>query len=138
MKNRRWLIYSFLALMCIFFTVFMLFVRSSITHESSVSFMSDSGDYRLDSVRVAPPFTFRSYAYLRLTEVQHPARVYRSPLMDADSLEMVGFETPNEVGVAWLTFYKSEHRFRVTIPQWTENWLNIFISNTPYEASSDD
>jgi hypothetical protein len=57
---------------------------------------------------------------------------------DAESLEMRAIETRDEVGVSFLRFNKVQHRFNVLIPGWEESFLNIFVSNTPYDVSADE
>ncbi|RMQ42165.1 hypothetical protein ALQ04_00996 [Pseudomonas cichorii] len=70
--------------------------------------------------------------YLRVIDTQEPAKVYRTPLYDTQSMDLRAFENEKEVGVSWVDFDRQEKTFTISVPQWEESWLNIFISNTPY------
>lgn len=72
-------------------------------------------------------------AYLRVIDSKEPGKVYRTPLYDTQSLDMRTFEDDAEVGITWISFEKKDKAFVISMPQWEESWLNIFISNTPYE-----
>lgn len=72
-------------------------------------------------------------AYLRVIDSKEPEKVYRTPLYDTQALDMRTFEDDAEVGITWISFEKKDKAFVISMPQWEESWLNIFISNTPYE-----
>jgi hypothetical protein len=115
-----------------------LCARFAINNKASFGFFSASGGYRIEYVRIDPPFPFYNLAYMRVIDLTHSDQVFRSPVADAESLEMRAIETRDEVGVSFLRFNKVQHRFNVLIPGWEESFLNIFVSNTPYDVSADE
>jgi hypothetical protein len=132
---RKFLI--FLTGMCaIFIAAMFCFVQYSIHRSADISFMSPSGDYKIEYVSVNFPYMYTRYAYIRVYENANPARSYRSPIAQAQVMDLRCFENKDEVGVVWLMFDKKQHRFDMGYPQWQQNWLNYFISNTPYNIPS--
>ena len=73
-------------------------------------------------------------AYLRVIDTQEPGKIYRTPLYDTQSLDMRTFEDAAKVGITWIDFDRKNKTFTISMPQWEESWLNIFISNTPYKV----
>lgn len=114
------------------------FVVKAINRPAEVSFISSSGNYRVEYVSAKLFFTLRDLAYLRVTEIKHPDHVYRSPLMSANSLEMSELENRQYVGVDWVRFDKIKLRFDIAVLGWRGSWVSFFISNTPYEVFTDE
>lgn len=101
--------------------------------QADVSSLSPSGEYRLENVPVNGPFfLLGGKAYLRIVSTQRPHEVYRSPLYNLESVDMTKFEDDQELGIVWVTWRKHAKDFEIALPDWRENWQNIFISNTPY------
>ncbi|VXD04203.1 conserved hypothetical protein [Pseudomonas sp. 8Z] len=63
-----------------------------------------------------------------------PGVVFRSPLYSLQSLDMRSHEDDMVVGIVWIDFFKHSRTFSIGAPEWNEHWLNVFISNTPYEV----
>jgi hypothetical protein len=110
---------------------FFYLVIYNINREASDSFLSRSGQYRIECVDVLFPFFYDRYVYFRFTELANPFRIYRSPVVKYN-IDLSSFESSKQVGVVWLGFDKETHRFTLGYPQWRESWINVFISNTPY------
>ncbi|OLU28804.1 hypothetical protein BVH03_12140 [Pseudomonas sp. PA15(2017)] len=112
--------------------VFTYGVNAMLGYPASSSQVSPSGRYVMESVRVDRVFMLGGMGYLRVIDTQEPRRVYRTPLYDTQSLDMRVFEDDVEVGVTWIDFDKKHKEFAISMPQWKGNWLNVFVSNTPY------
>ncbi len=88
----------------------------------------------MENVRVGKIFMLGGMAYLRVIDTQEPEKTYRTPLYDTQSLDMRAFEDEAEVGITWIYFDRKNKTFTISMPQWEESWLNIFISNTQYNV----
>ncbi|MCX2543531.1 hypothetical protein [Pseudomonas sp. COW5] len=123
-------------------SLFLVVVAASLIYSvdamlgfpASTAKKSPSGRYTIENVRVGRIFMLGGMAYLRITDVQNPREIYRTPLYDTQSLDMRAFEDDSQVGITWIEFDKKNKTFRISMPQWEESWLNPFISNTPYEV----
>jgi hypothetical protein len=129
--KKKWLVPVSLLLVLIALLVYC--VNSMLGYPASTTTASPSGRYTIENVRVGRIFMLGGMAYLRVIDSKEPGKVYRTPLYDTQSLDMRTFEDDAEVGITWITFEKKDKAFIISMPQWEENWLNIFISNTPYE-----
>jgi hypothetical protein len=107
-------------------------VNAMLKFPASTTKVSPSGRYVMENVRVGRIFMLGGMAYLRVIDTQEPGKVYRTPLYDTQSLDMRAFEDEDEVGITWIDFDRKNKTFTISMPQWEESWLNIFISNTPY------
>ena len=126
-RSVRWLI------VCIvFISVLFLFVKTMLGYPASSMIVSPSGRYIIENVRVGRIVTLGGMAYLRVTDREHPQKVYRTPLYSTQSLDMRPVENDKMVGISWIYFNKNEQTFDMAMPQWEWHWLNLFISNTPY------
>jgi hypothetical protein len=110
---------------------FFYLVIYNINREASDSFLSRSGQYRIECVDVLFPFFYDRYVYFRFAEIANPSLIYRSPIV-RDGIDFHSFESAHQVGIVWLDFNKVTHQFDLSYPEWSESWLNLFISNTPY------
>ncbi|WP_311968394.1 hypothetical protein [Pseudomonas baltica] len=113
-------------------------IVAAVLRPAEVGFVSSSGDYKVEYVDAKLFFTFRDLAYLKITEQKHPERVFRSPLIAANSLEMNQLENSQYVGVDWVRFDKMKHRFEIVILGWHGSVMSAFISNTPYVVFSNE
>lgn len=108
-------------------------IRAAINSAGDVSSISPGGAYLVENVPLARVLSpTGGMAYLRITDLKSPEHVFRSPLYLVQSLDMRMEEDSNTLRVVWIEFNKKEGRFTLAIPEWRENWLNQFISNTPY------
>lgn len=129
--KRKWLVPISLLLALIALIVYC--VSAMLGYPASTTTASPSGRYTIENVRVGRIFMLGGMAYLRVVDSKEPGKVYRTPLYDTQSLDMRTFEDDTEVGITWIAFEKKDKTFIISMPQWEESWLNIFISNTPYE-----
>ena len=129
--KKKWLVPISLLLVLIASLVYC--VNAMLGYPASTTTASPSGRYTIENVRVGRIFMLGGMAYLRVVDSKDPGKVYRTPLYDTQSLDMRTFEDDAEVGITWIAFEKKDKAFIISMPQWEENWLNIFISNTPYE-----
>ncbi|HGM5550173.1 MULTISPECIES: hypothetical protein [Pseudomonas] len=122
------------AVLFVVFSVSLFFVVFAMrNYPASSTVISPSGRYVMENVRVGKILTLGGMAYLRVIDRQNPQEVYRTPLYDTQSLDMRASENESTVGIAWIYFNKSKKTFEIAMPQWESHWLNMFISNTPYE-----
>jgi hypothetical protein len=121
--------------LCLLISIVVLrffgFVQYAICQFATLDF-SFTKNYRLEYGSVSLPWTYKKYAYIRITQVSHPASVYRSPVIDADSNDLRGRETDKSIVIYWLSFDKEDHHFRLSFPGWRESWIDLSISNTKY------
>lgn len=104
------------------------------TQEAQYSYASPSGRYIFQNVLLMPWLgAWCDLAYIRVIDTQLPDVAFRTPLYNRNYTDMRAHEDDKIVGVVWFDFDKQKHFFRVGVPDWQDNWLNIFISNTPYE-----
>ncbi|WP_265534736.1 hypothetical protein [Pseudomonas saponiphila] len=107
-------------------------VNVMLGYPASTTQVSPSGRFVMENVRVDRIFFLRGMAYLRVIDTQAPEKVYRTPLYDTQSLDMRVFESDHEVGVYWIKFDWRKKLFVISMPEWGEHWMNVFVSNTPY------
>lgn len=112
-------------------------VRLNIGRSPGAELVSQSGRYKIESVNVLFPYIYDNYVYFRVTDLDNPSQIYRSPIV-RDGVDFHSFENAREVGVVWLGFNKRTHEFNVSFPEWQESWINPFISNTPYTVIADE
>ncbi|MCG3692713.1 hypothetical protein [Aliarcobacter butzleri] len=110
-------------------------IHTFLNRPANSSTTSKSGRYLMENVHVNGILVgFEKLGYLRITDKEIPGAVFRSPLYDLQSLDMRSYEDNLTVGIVWVDFLKTDHSFIIASPDWSEHWLNIFISNTPYEV----
>jgi hypothetical protein len=110
-------------------------IYSLLNRQASSSVTSESGRYLMENVHVGGILVaFEDLAYLRITDKNIPGAVFRSPLYPQQSLDMRSHEDNVAVGIVWIDFLKYDQSFSIRTPDWNQHWLNIFISNTPYEV----
>jgi hypothetical protein len=131
--KKKWLWSVSLSLL-LAFAALIYCVNAMIKFPASTTKPSPSGRYIIENVRVGRIFMLGGMAYLRVIDSKEPSKIYRSPLYDTQSLDMRTFEDDAEVGITWIDFNKENKVFTVSMPQWEESWLNVFISNTSYEV----
>lgn len=131
--KRKWL-WSISLSFVLMFALLAYCVNAMLGFPASTTKASPSGGYIIENVRVGRIFMLGGMAYLRIIDSKEPAKVYRSPLYDTQSLDMRAYEDDTEVGITWIDFNKKNKTFTISMPQWEESWLNFFISNTPYEV----
>ncbi|EPL05208.1 hypothetical protein [Pseudomonas sp. CF161] len=97
-----------------------------------------SGRYVLQLVQAGNLFIpFRHLGYLQVVDLQNPQRVYRSPLIYSDSLDMRVWESARELSIFGVIFNTETKTYFIQWRDWEPHWLNWFISNTPYGVCSD-
>ncbi|MCO7614419.1 hypothetical protein NJH83_29725 [Pseudomonas chlororaphis] len=107
-------------------------VNVMLGYPASATQVSPSGRFIMESVRVDGIFFLRRMAYLRVIDTQAPETVYRTPLYNTQSLDMRVFENDHEVGIYWIRFDWQKKLFVISMPEWEEHGMNVFVSNTPY------
>ncbi|VVO95141.1 hypothetical protein [Pseudomonas fluorescens] len=110
-----------------------LVVIGVLTRAASVSDVSPSGKYIIESVSASTLLTPRNTVYLRIKDRDHADQVYRSPIFSQDALDMRFREDEGAVGVVFIEMDKATKKYTLWISGTEEHWLNFFISNTPYE-----
>jgi len=110
-----------------------LVVVGVLTRSASVSDVSPSGKYIIESVSASSLLTPRGTVYLRIIDRDHVSQVYRSPIFSQDSLDMRFREDDATVGVVFIEMDKATKKYTLWLSGTKEHWLNFFISNTPYE-----
>lgn len=137
LTQRKWLMRG-AVVVAVFAALLLYCVHAMLGYPSDVSVESPSGRYVMQNVPVEKIFRLGGMAYLRVTDKQDPQKVYRTPLYDMQSLDMRPFENDNKIGISWIDLDKQAKIFTISMPQWEESWLNIFISNTPYTNLEND
>lgn len=122
------------AVLAVLVAVLAYCVCNILGYSASTTQFSPSGRYVMENVRVGKVFMLGGMAYLRVMDTQEPGKTYRTPLYDTQSLDMRAFENEAEVGITWIYFDRKNKTFTISMPQWEESWLNMFISNTPYKV----
>ena len=110
-------------------------VHIATNQEAQYSYSSPSGKYIFQSVLLAPWLgSWCDLAYIRVIAPQAPDSTFRSPLYDKHYTDMRSHEDDNTVGIIWFDFDKQQHSFEIGVPDWQDSWMNLFISNTPYQV----
>ncbi|MHC8346835.1 hypothetical protein [Pseudomonas sp. RT6P73] len=131
MFNKKW-VWCFSFVLVTSLALLIYCVNAMLGYPASTTQVSPSGRYVMENVRVGKVFMLGGMAYLRVIDTQDPKKTYRTPLYDTQSLDMRAFEDEGEVGITWIYFDRKNKTFTISMPQWEESWLNVFISNTPY------
>lgn len=137
MAQKKWIVRGVIVV-AVFAAMLIYCVKAMLDYPSDVSVESPSGRYVMQNVPVEKIFMLGGMAYLRVTDRQNPQKVYRTPLYDMQSLDMRPFENEQRVGISWIDFDQQAKTFTISMPQWKESWLNVFISNTPYTNLEND
>jgi len=137
MAQKKWIVRGVIVV-AVFAAMLIYCVNAMLDYPSDVSVESPSGRYVMQNVPVEKIFMLGGMAYLRVTDRQNPQKVYRTPLYDMQSLDMRPFENEKRVGISWIDFDQQAKTFTISMPQWKESWLNVFISNTPYTNLEND
>lgn len=135
--QRKWIMRG-VVIVALFAAVLVYCVRAMLGYPADVSTESPSGRYIIQNVPVERIFMLGGMAYLRIIDKQNPEVVYRSPLYDMQSLDMHTFENERRVGIYWISFDRETKVFTISMPEWKENLLNVFVSNTPYTHLEND
>ncbi|MBK5539271.1 hypothetical protein JFV28_11040 [Pseudomonas sp. TH05] len=111
---------------------------SEVLNREPYTSRGSSGRYLLQHVHAGNLFIpFRHLGYLQVVDLQNPQRVYRSPLIYDDSLDMRMSESARELSIFGVTFNTETKTYFIQWRDWEPHWLNWFISNTPYGVCSD-
>jgi len=131
---------TFLVLLILFALGIGVFAQQliDVLNRKPYSSTSPSGRYLLQHVRAGNLFIpFRHLGYLQVVDLQNPQRVYRSPLIYDDSLDMRMSESARELSIFGMQFNTATKTYFIQWRDWEPHWLNWFISNTPYGVCSD-
>jgi hypothetical protein len=110
-------------------------IHIAITQEAQYSKPSPSGRFILQTVLLAPWLgPWCDLAYIRVIDTQAPDSTFRTPLFDKHYTDMRSHEDDRTVGIIWFDFDKQQKTFEIGVPDWQDSWLNLFISNTPYQV----
>lgn len=111
-----------------------LVVTGILSRAADVSIRSPSGQYLIESVPASSLLTPRDSVYLRFTDLNDLGHVYRTPLFSDVSLDMTADESDDAVGVVFIMLDKKSKEFTLALSNPRKHWLDLFISNTPYEV----
>jgi len=105
-----------------------------LSRAPDVSKKSPSGQYLIESVPASSLLTPQDSVYLKFTDLGNPGRVYRTPLFSDISLDMNANESDEMVSVVFIVLDKKKKEFTLALSNPRKHWLDLFISNTPYEV----
>lgn len=110
-------------------------VHVATTQGVQYSYASPSGQFIIQNVLLLPWFgTWCDLAYIRVIDTHTPDSSFRTPLYSKYYTDMRMHEDDRVVGVIWFDFDKQQQSFSVGVPDWKDSWMNVFISNTPYQV----
>lgn len=134
MSSWRKFFLSLAALLVSFLIVVAFIVNGVLSRAPDVSKKSPYGHYLIESVPASSLLTPRDSVYLRFTDLNDLGHVYRTPLFSDVSLDMTADESDDAVGVVFIMLDKKNKAFTLALSNPRKHWLDLFISNTPYEV----
>lgn len=110
----------------------------SIIHRAGTApVVTISGRYKIESVSAAGIFTLFEKGYVRLTDLAHPERVYRSPVVFDGSIDFSHLDETDDglIFVGPFFFDTRKQRFLTDDPAAARRvWMSYFISNVPCDV----
>lgn len=73
-------------------------------------------------------------AFLRVTDLNEPRKIYRSPLFPIEAFDMKQAFDFGRLGTAFLEFDSENKSFVFHSEHPGEHWLNRFVANVPYSV----
>lgn len=73
-------------------------------------------------------------AFLRVTDLNEPRKIYRSPLFEIKEIDMGQAFGSRRIGTPVLEFSVEKKVFIIHSTYWGEHWLNRFVANAPYSV----
>jgi hypothetical protein len=134
MSSWRKFFLSLAALLVSFLIAVAFIVNGVLSRAPDVSKKSPYGHYLIESVPASSLLTPRDSVYLRFTDLNDLGHVYRTPLFSDVSLDMTADESDDAVGVVFIMLDKKSKEFTLALSNPRKHWLDLFISNTPYEV----
>lgn len=134
MSSWRKFYLSLAALLVSFLIAVAFIVIGVLSRAPDVSKKSPYGHYLIESVPASSLLTPRDSVYLRFTDLNDLGHVYRTPLFSDVSLDMTADESDDAVGVVFIRLDKKSKVFTLALSNPRKHWLDLFISNTPYEV----
>lgn len=134
MSSWRKFFLSLAALLVSFLIAVAFIVIGVLSRAPDVSKKSPYGHYLIESVPASSLLTPRDSVYLRFTDLNDLGHVYRTPLFSDVSLDMTADESDDAVGVVFIMLDKKSKEFTLALSNPRKHWLDLFISNTPYEV----
>ncbi|MEB2650198.1 hypothetical protein [Pseudomonas siliginis] len=134
MSSWRKFFLSLAALLVSFLIAVAFIVNGVLSRAPDVSKKSPYGHYLIESVPASSLLTPRDSVYLRFTDLNDLGHVYRTPLFSDVSLDMTADESDDAVGVVFIMLDKKNKEFTLALSNPRKHWLDLFISNTPYEV----
>lgn len=134
MNSWRKLFINFAALLASLVIAVAFVVNGVLSRAPDISKKSPSGQYLIESIPASSLLTPRDSVYLRFTDLNNPARTYRTPLFSDVSLDMNADEDDEAVGVVFIELDKGSKEFTLALSNPRKHWLDLFISNTPYKV----
>lgn len=134
MSSWRKFFLSLAALLVSFLIAVAFIVNGVLSRAPDVSKKSPYGHYLIESVPASSLLTPRDSVYLRFTDLNELGHVYRTPLFSDVSLDMTADESDDAVGVVFIRLDKKSKVFTLALSNPRKHWLDLFISNTPYEV----
>jgi len=111
---------------------FYIFLDGLSQRRPDIIELSASRQYILERVPLRVFFSEGELAYLRMTDLDEPKFIYRSPLYPIGQLDMSFVTIPGKISSSTVDFNTEKKYFVFRADQWKEHWLNRFVSNTPY------
>lgn len=134
MSSWRKFFLSLAALLISFLIAVAFIVNGVLSRAPDVSKKSPYGHYLIESVPASSLLTPRDSVYLRFTDLNDLGHVYRTPLFSDVSLDMTADGSDDAVGVVFIMLDKKSKEFTLALSNPRKHWLDLFISNTPYEV----
>ncbi|RIJ12356.1 hypothetical protein DXT77_05010 [Pseudomonas sp. 91RF] len=73
-------------------------------------------------------------AFLRVTDLNEPRKIYRSPLFEIKEIDMEQAFGSGRIGTPFLEFSVEKKSFVIHSTYLREHWLNRFVANAPYSV----
>ncbi|WP_192562871.1 hypothetical protein [Pseudomonas gozinkensis] len=73
-------------------------------------------------------------AFLRVTDLNEPRKIYRSPLFEIKEIDMGQAFGSRRIGTPFLEFSVEKKIFIIHSVYRGEHWLNRFVANAPYSV----
>ncbi|RON03971.1 hypothetical protein [Pseudomonas brassicacearum] len=75
-------------------------------------------------------------AFLRVTDLNEPRKIYRSPLFEIEEADMRKTFDSGRIGTSFLEFSIERKSFIFHSEYLRDYWLNRFVANAPYSVES--
>ncbi|MCF5167024.1 hypothetical protein GIW45_23885 [Pseudomonas congelans] len=98
--------------------------------------LSVTRQYILEKVYLRLFFVDCDLAFVRVTDLNEPRKIYRSPLFFGGEFDVKELFISGRLGTSFLEFSAEKKSFIFHSKQLRDSWLNRFVANTPYSVES--